>query len=167
MEYYWEADGWLSCAEPYEDGFLHGTAFQWDCHGHLIGTYTLHRGTGYDIWRSTDEQGACIISEIHRLKDGRPHGFEWWVNDDQQSVFSERHWYEGRLHGIERQWDHDGRLTQGYPKYWIEDVEVSQREYMKASQKDARLPSFEERDQDCTRTFPEDIRQLCKKEGRT
>ena len=160
VEYYWEEDGSLSCAEPYEDGLLHGTAFQWDPHGNVVGTYTLHRGTGYDIWRSTNEDGTIVISEIHSLKGGFPHGFEWWVKDDQQSVHMERHWHEGMLHGIERHWDDDGRLLKGYPKYWIQDAEVSHFEYMEQLEKDSQLPSFKKRDRNCIRKFPEEIQQL-------
>ncbi|RPI76457.1 MAG: hypothetical protein EHM45_12860 [Desulfobacteraceae bacterium] len=160
VEYYWNQDGTLYCAEPYENGLPHGTAAQWDDDGNLIGTYTLAHGTGYDLWRTINENGDILISEIHSMKGGVPHGFEWWVNEDQESVFIEKHWSEGKLHGIERQWESEGKLSEGWPKYWINNVEVTKNEYVKASKKDSRLPVYLEIDQESKRTFPVEIQRI-------
>lgn len=160
MEYFWDDSGNLYSAEPYKDGLPHGTAFQWDSCGNLLGTYTLNRGTGYDLWRSVDEDGTVYVSEIHSLQDGVPHGWEWWMDADQMSVHQERHWHHGILHGIERMWSDGNHLMSGYPKYWIQGVEVSQSEYITETETNPFLPCFEERDQNSLRSFPADLQLL-------
>jgi len=80
-EYDWNDDGTLSLIEPYVNGKIHGTAKQYGRDGSVIGTYSLRNGTGYDIWRVEDEDGAITISEIHTLRDGLPHGYEWWLSN--------------------------------------------------------------------------------------
>ena len=94
MEYSWDDDSSLSLAEPYHKGLVHGTAQQWDPTGALMGTYTLTHGTGYDIWRHTDWDGGFFVAEIHPMKDGLPHGFEWWLNKDL-SLHEETHRKKG------------------------------------------------------------------------
>jgi hypothetical protein len=81
VEYQWD-DGKLSSAEPYWEGKPHGTAIQWDRDGRLLGTYTMVHGTGLDVWRGTREDGSIYVTEIRTLRDGLPHGFEWWLNED-------------------------------------------------------------------------------------
>jgi hypothetical protein len=85
------------------------------------------------------------------MKDGQPHGYEWWLNEDQRSVRAERHWHDGRLHGIEREWNRSGRLKRGYPKYHIRGERVSKRAYVKACRKDPSLPIFESADNEPVR----------------
>src|SRR3712207_7333504 len=41
------------------------------------------------------------------------------IYEDQTRVFSERHWWHGALHGIERWWNDRGRLSRGFPKHWV------------------------------------------------
>ena len=78
--------------------------------GRLIGTYRMHRGTGLDLWYRQREDGSIYLGEVHHLLEGRRHGFEWWINEDQETVYIERHWREGQLHGIWREWNAAGRL---------------------------------------------------------
>jgi antitoxin component YwqK of YwqJK toxin-antitoxin module len=119
VEYDWFAPGYLVSAEPYENGVPHGVACQWGEKANIIGTYTMDRGTGIDFWRNEWMDGTVTLSEVHYMKDGRPHGWEWWLDYDQKSVDWERFWQEGELHGIERQWNSEGKLSRGFPKYWI------------------------------------------------
>ncbi len=159
VEYYWDDDGTLSCAEPYENGLPHGTANQWNG-DQIIGTYTLIHGTGYDLWRRISENGDVILSEIHSMKNGCPHGYEWWLNEDQESVYSEKHYVEGKLHGIERQWEYEGGLSEGYPKYWVNNNEVAKSKYLEESNKDDQLPAFLEEEQVPKRSFPAEIHKI-------
>jgi antitoxin component YwqK of YwqJK toxin-antitoxin module len=94
-EFQWNDDGSLLLIEPYVNGKIHGTAKQYGRRGSVIGTYTLRHGTGYDIWRQESEDGAISISEIHTLKDGLPHGYEWWLTIRPHIVWHELHWHEG------------------------------------------------------------------------
>lgn len=154
IEYSWADDGSLELAEPYVDGLISGTAKQWDSSGRLLGTYSLKHGTGLDIWRTVLEGGIVFISEIHSMRNGRMHGFEWSVNEDQCSVWWEKHWCDSQWHGIERQWSEHGRLARGYPKYWINSQQVNRRKYVRCAAEDPTLPPFREKDQSPTRILP-------------
>jgi hypothetical protein len=159
VEYRWDS-GKLISAEPYWEGKPHGTAMQWEEDGRLLGTYTLVHGTGLDVWRGTREDGSIHVSEIHSLRDGMPHGFEWWLNEDQASVWYERHWHLGELHGIERQWNERARLRRGWPKYWVRGTQVTKRQYLRTAAKDDTLPPFREEDESSRRSFPPEIEEL-------
>ena len=77
IEYHWYESGELQSAEPYFAGKPHGVAKQWARDGTLMGTYTIEHGTGFDLWRDCLEDGLIFVSEVHSLRDGLPHGFEW------------------------------------------------------------------------------------------
>lgn len=158
-EYTWDEDGALSLIEPYRAGLIHGTAKQY-ANGKVIGTYTFKHGTGLDLWRCVDENGQVFITEIHTLRQGLPHCYEWWLNADQRSVNHERHWLAGTGHGIERYWNEAGKLCRGYPKYWIKDQAVTKRQYLRAAQADKTLPPFREQDNLPRRQFPPEIKRL-------
>jgi hypothetical protein len=159
IEYRWDS-GKLLSAEPYWEGKPHGIAQQWDENGRLVGTYTLVHGTGLDVWRGTREDGSIYVTEIRSLRDGLPHGFEWWLNEDQASMWWERHWHAGELHGIERQWNERGRLRRGWPKYWVRGTQVTKRQYLRAAAKDDTLPPFREEDRLPQRSFPPEIQDV-------
>jgi hypothetical protein len=159
-EYTWDEDGSLSLMEPYMNGKIHGTARQYGRKGQVIGTYSLRHGTGFDIWRHESEEGTISISEIHSLREGLPHGYEWWLMSERGSLWHERHWQAGTYHGIERMWNIRGKLSRGYPKYWIAGQVVPKRKYLKAAQTDKTLPAFRERDNSLRRKFPPEIKHL-------
>jgi hypothetical protein len=159
-EYTWNEDGTLSLIESYQKGKIHGTAKQYGRKGQVIGTYTLRQGTGFDIWREENDEGTISISEIHSLRDGQPHGYEWWLEVRPHTIWHERHWVHGRYHGIERCWNAGGKLSRGYPKYWIRGQQVTKRQYIRAAQSDPTLPAFQLKDNWPRRKFPSEIEQL-------
>jgi hypothetical protein len=71
--------GRLLFEEPYRGGQAHGIARQWSQDGKLIGTYAMDRGAGVDIWRQELDGEPPYVSEIRYFKNGRRHGFEWWL----------------------------------------------------------------------------------------
>lgn len=156
-EYTWNEDGALESVEPYSNGKLHGVARQFGRNGKVIGTYQCVHGTGYDIWRQEREDGSILVSEIHSLEDGLPHGYEWWLREDQRSVWHERHWQRGTIHGIERVWNSKGKLQRGYPKFWVQGKAVRRNTYLKNARRDKTLPEFRERDNRPQRKFPLEI----------
>lgn len=158
-EYGWY-DGALISMEPYVEGQHHGLAKQYGRGRKIIGTYRLVHGTGLDIWRQENDDGTISISEIHPLREGLPHGYEWWLNSDQRSVYWERHWLAGFYHGIERQWNAQNKLHRGYPKYWVNGKAVSKRAYLRAAQQDKTLPAFREKDNRSRRKFSAEIEKL-------
>jgi hypothetical protein len=159
----WDDDGTLLSVEPYWDGKCHGTAKQYGRDGRVIGTYKMVHGTGYDLWRNMSFHGpSYYVCEIHSVRNGLLHGFVWWLNDDEKSVWDEKHWYEGKSHGINREWNFAGKLRRGYPKYWVRDEAVTKRQYVAAARKDATLPPFRPKDNSPKREFPPEIRRLLK-----
>jgi hypothetical protein len=88
------------------------------------------------------------------MREGQPHGYEWWLREDQRSVWAERHWWEGQVHGIEREWNAQGRLKRGYPRYYFSGERVSKRAYLRALTVDSNLPAFRVEDNQPQRCFP-------------
>ena len=162
-EYIWDEWGKLESVEPFVDGQLHGLAKQYNRSGKVIGTYRFVHGRGYDIWRYEQADGSIGISEIFSVQNSSLHGYEWWPRADQHSVWHERHWQQGQVHGIERRWNGKGRLKRGYPKYWIQGKAVNKRIYLRAVEKDETLPKYQEEDNRPQRRFPSEIEKLMSK----
>jgi hypothetical protein len=162
-EFIWDEQGALESVEPYVEGQLHGLAKQYNRSGKVIGTYRFMHGAGYDIWRYERADGSIAISEIFSVQNSALHGYEWWPRADQHSVWHERHWQQGQIHGIERMWNDKARLKRGYPKYWIQGEAVSKRVYLRAAERDNTLPKFREKDNRPQRQFPNDIEKLLSK----
>jgi len=154
----------VTFAEPYRNGLAHGTAKQWSEDGKLIGTYTMKHGTGVDLWRHKSflPGSAYIVHEARHIKDGKWHGFEWWLEEDQKSVHQEAHFWENLQHGIRREWNSNGRLRRGYPQYWVNNERVSKRQYLSDCTKDPNLPPFREADNLPKRKFPPEVRAAIK-----
>ena len=159
-EFHWDDDGTLNLIEPYVNGNIHGTAKQYGRRGSVIGTYKLRHGTGYDIWRQESANGSIRISEIHTLKGGLPHGYEWWLTRKSHIVWHERHWNQGEFHGIERLWNATNKLSRGFPQYWIKGQPVTKRQYLRAAEQDSGMPPFRLKDNSPRRRFPEMIERL-------
>ena len=145
-EYQWDDTGTLRSATPYRRGLENGTSRQWGPDGTLIGTYDMVDGTGVDVWRTVDTEGAVHVSEIRHYRNGERHGIEWLVNDDQRSVHREMSYRDGVEHGILREWDLDGRLAPGRPVFYFLGREVSPEEYREHSAHDPSLPPYRESD---------------------
>jgi len=157
---YWsDTPGRISFAEPYSNGLPHGVARQWSDDGKLIGTYTMKRGTGIDLWRCerSGRKGSYYLSEARYLKDGKWHGFEWWLKESRKSLWQERHFREDELHGNERRWNWNGRLDRGYPRYWVSGKRVAKRQYLRECARDPALPTFREKDNRPQRKFPPEV----------
>jgi antitoxin component YwqK of YwqJK toxin-antitoxin module len=151
-----DTPGRLLSATPYSRGIEHGVARQWGDNGRLLGTYRMHRGTGIDLWwdEAWSKPRRRYLAEVHFMRRGQPHGFEWWINEDQRSVHDERHWRDGCQHGIERTWNFKGRLRRGFPKYFVAGRRVTRRQYTRAAATDPSLPPFRKDENRPGRKFP-------------
>jgi len=149
--------GKVTSAEPWSNGLPHGTARQYSRDGSLLGTYRMKRGTGLDLWWNDIDPRAPRLSEARYLVDGKWHGFEWWLLDNQKGVREERHFADGQLHGIEREWNGSGRLRRGFPRYWVRGERVTKRQYVQACAADPALPRFRVADNHPRRTFPPEV----------
>jgi hypothetical protein len=155
--YRWDVPGKLLSATPYQDNVEHGTAYQWADDGSLLGAYTMVHGTGTDLWWN-EWDGDVILAEAFQMRDGLRHGYEWWFYLSMPGkLSSEKHWYQGEQHGVERYWNVNGRLARGYPRYWIQDERVTKRQYVRAAAKDSTLPPFRAEDNLASRDFPPEV----------
>ena len=156
----WNDEGKLLLVEPYVNGKIHGTAKQYGRGGNVIGTYTFAHGTGFDVWRQENDDKTIFVSEIHSLRDGVPHGYEWHFTSPTQDLWHERTWYMGMLQGIERSWNSKGRLRGGYPMFYVSNQGVSRQKYLKLARTDQTLPAYREEDDLPDRIFPAEIQDL-------
>jgi hypothetical protein len=158
---HWDPNGHPTLETPLQDGCKQGVEYSWYAAGALTlaEPYTagLVHGTGIDLWRTSLAEGAIVLSEAFSMAHGRRHGFEWWLNDDQATVYEERHWTEGAQHGIERQWNLQGSLRSGYPLFFVAGEQVSVEAYQMASAEDPSFPLYRVGDDRPERDFPVEI----------
>ena len=155
----------VTFAEPYRNGLAHGVVRQWAEDGTPIGTHSMKCGTGIDLWRHRVMECSVevcrlkgyYLHEARYIKGGKWHGFEWWLNEDGKGVHEENHFHEDLQHGIERQWNHAGKLSRGYPRYWVRNERVTKRQYLRACAKDSSLPPFRADDNRPEREFPPEV----------
>ncbi|MGH9237480.1 MAG: toxin-antitoxin system YwqK family antitoxin [Vicinamibacterales bacterium] len=147
-EYRWDEPGTLVSATAYRNGLEHGLARQWSPDGRIIGTYRMRNGTGIDLWwqETWTKPRRPYLSEVRFMKNGQRHGFEWWANDDQRSVYQERHWSMDDLHGIEREWNDRGTLRSGFPRFYVRGRRVTRRAYDREQKRNASLPAYKPED---------------------
>jgi hypothetical protein len=150
-----------STSEPFKNGVPHGIARQYDAKGRVIGSYRMINGTGLDVWRGD----GGVVGEIWEYVDGHFDGYNWWLNDDQESVWIERHFKKGYKHGITREWDieHPQRLAKGFPQFWLEGKKVSKKVYLAAANEDPSLPRYRKEDDKPERRFPPHVRRAIRR----
>ena len=155
-EYRLDLPGKLLSVTAYRNGLEHGVARQWSDDGRLIGTYRMRNGTGVDLWwqQGWRRPRGPYLAEVHFMLKGHRHGFEWWLNEDQGSVYQERHWSLDEAHGIEREWDAEGRLRSGFPKFYVGGRRVTRKVYERERGADASLPPYRTEDNQPQRDFP-------------
>ncbi|MEO0811743.1 MAG: hypothetical protein AAFY60_02690 [Myxococcota bacterium] len=113
--------------EHYRDGLLHGPTYQWNRDGALIHQGVFDSGTGVDIYCQDDGK----LSESRPLRNGLRQGAErWWASHSE--VYEETWCEKGRKHGIMRRWS-DGSLEPGYPRFFIDGLEVKREVYALAA----------------------------------
>ncbi len=154
--YEWYPDGGLVSALPYDNGREHGTATVWGESGAFLGSYTMEHGTGIDFWWQETE-GKAQLTEARVIVDNQWDGYEYWFSDHPGELVQEKWWSKGQLHGIEREWNNKGRLRRGFPKYWIHDVQVDKRKYLRALKVDTTLIPFHIEDNQPYRIFPKEV----------
>lgn len=155
-EYRLDIPGKLLSAIPYRNGLEHGLARQWSDDGRLIGSYRMRHGTGVDLWwqETWTKPRRVYLAEVHFMLKGWRHGFEWWLNEDEASVYQERHWMDGELHGIEREWHNSGKLRPGFPRFHVRGRRVTRRAYERRCSDDPSLPTYRREDDRAQRHFP-------------
>jgi hypothetical protein len=152
--------GIVLSATTYKDGLEHGLARQWSADGkRLIGSYRMRNGTGIDLWwqETFTDPPSPYLAEVRYVMRGHLHGYEWWLNEDQRSVHEERHWRDGKLHGIEREWNRKGRLKRGFPRFFVAGARVGRSAYERAADEDPSLPKLRRVEDSNRRAFPPEV----------
>jgi hypothetical protein len=160
-QYFWNEEGNLISAQPYDQGVQHGIAYQWANSGRLLGTYTMDHGSGFDLWWCEHEEGNATLAEVYTFVEGHLHGFEWQFTRDE--LREEKHWHQGKLHGIERKWNSKRNLSRGFPRHWIHGELVTKHEYLKTLSVDCTLIPVSSKDNNPYRIFPPLIKDELKK----
>ena len=63
----------------------------------------MKHGTGLDLWRCKKTRGnKRVFLAEGSIKEGKWHGFEWWLNEDQKSVYDEHPFWEILRRGVRK-----------------------------------------------------------------
>lgn len=132
------AGGAIEWQQRWRHGEMHGFALQYDDAGGVLFRSRFIRGAGLDIW----VQNGFVV-ETREMRDSLLHGFERWGHP--LLPYEERHYLLGKQAGVARRWL-GTRLEEGFPKYFVDDREVSARQYQRAQKVNGALPPVRSRD---------------------
>lgn len=150
-EYRFHPNGQLLEKETYRRGQLHGTGRQWAEDGRLLVTWKMVNSTGLDLW--CDEDGN-LAEEGYWPRPGEL-GYRRDWNGDEQTVWREYFYVFGvGYQGVWREWNARGRLRRGFPRYYVNDRQVTKRQYLKACESDPTLPPLRPEENDSHRQLP-------------
>jgi hypothetical protein len=136
---------------PYRHGLIHGTGKQWAADGRLLVTYKLINGVGLDLWCGNDND---TLSEEHYWPGDGERGYRRNWNDDEKTIWEEYCFSDNGHHGIWRQWNGKGRLRRGFPQFFVNNLRVTKRQYLKASKKDTTLLPYRLEEDQPNRKLP-------------
>jgi hypothetical protein len=138
-EYEFAPNGQVTFKSRNVDGREHGKAQQWNDKGQLLVSYTKRFGVGLDLW--CDNLSGELSEERYCPAPNRLGYERWWKN--RRAIWREAFWLDGcGWHGIEREWNNAGRLARGFPKYFVRNVQVTKRQYIRATANEPLLPKF-------------------------
>lgn len=133
-------------------GSMHGPLILFDESGLPALVTEFVHGRGTDLWMSCGR-----VSEVRELVDGVPHGLVRWGDPEEPS--EEGYFDRGRRHGIFREWETNGRLRKGFPRFFLRDARVSRRAYELAQAKSSSLPPYIAREDANDREMPIAVRE--------
>jgi hypothetical protein len=131
-------DGAVEWQVPWVRGQMHGIARQFDESGRELFRARFVRGSGIDLWVQANE-----IVELRECKDSVPHGVERWGHP--LLPYEEGYFIRGKRAGVFRRWI-GSELETGYPRYFIDDEEVSRKEYLQTRRRRPELPASRRKD---------------------
>jgi hypothetical protein len=136
---------------PWVKGRMHGIARQFDRTGSEILRTRFVRGSGADLYSN-----GCGINELRMYRNNHRHGIERWGHP--RLPYEESHFIRGKRSGVFRQW-RGTNLEKGYPKYFVDDKEVTQSEYRRARKARPQLPRDDRRDDQRVRPLHPSLRR--------
>jgi hypothetical protein len=151
-EYRFYPNGGLLEKTTYREGRMHGSGRQWSEDGRLLVTWELVDGTGLDLW--CDTLTGTLAEEHYWPREGEL-GYERQWNRDEKTIWQEYFYRLGKgYHGVWRQWNASGRPRRGFPRYHVNDRQVTKRQYLKAGERDPTLPPYRPEEDDPHRQLP-------------
>ena len=124
--------GAVEWQQTWRHGQMDGFARQFDDQGRSLYRARFVAGTGLDLWVQYG-----VVVESRELRKSVRHGFERWGHP--RLPYEERHFLLGRQTGIARRWI-GAELEDGFPKYFLEDEEISRKRYLRVCEKMRGLP---------------------------
>jgi hypothetical protein len=144
------SNGVLAHSSHYVHGIESGVAHQYDEAGLLIGRYELWGGTGIDLWY----HARGVLAEERHYYRGVLHGPVRWWNTDNATIYQEEEYDNGQEHGIFRQWNTRGRMSHGFPKFYIHGVLVNAKAYKRTMEQDHTLRDYHSSEDSPHRDLP-------------
>jgi len=138
------------------DGQLHGPVVQLRDDGTPVVLTRFERGCGVDVWTQCGE-----VTEVREMDQGVPHGSVRWGAPTEP--WEEGGYAHGKRHGILRRWNPDGSLCIGFPRFHIDDLEVSQDRYETTARSDPSLPPYRAGDDANRRPLPPVVREALRR----
>jgi len=135
IEVEWDDSGAVLWCATWVHGSMHGPLMLFDEAGQPALVTEFVHGRGTDLWLSCGR-----VSEVRELVDGRLHGLVRWGDPERPS--EEGYFDRGRRHGIFREWEANGTLRKGFPRYYLRDARVSRRRYELAQAKSSSLRPY-------------------------
>lgn len=124
-------------------GVMHGWSILLDDGAPLTVT-PFAEGRGVDFFG--DREG---IGEHREMRAGQRHGIERWGGT---APWLETWFFDGRPHGITREWQPDtDTLKDGFPRFHIDGEQVTRDAYLAACADDPTLPPYRAEDDEPTR----------------
>jgi hypothetical protein len=139
----------------YLNGKRHGMRVQFDTYGRAIGTSEFRDGDGVDLWFIRPPSGPPTLGEEWTYHNDLLHGPErWWI---RRRVHRENFWFNGRQHGILREWNIGRGLRRGMPQFWINGKQLAKTDYLKACESDSTLLRYSALNNSACPPFPAEL----------
>lgn len=133
-------------------GFMHGSANQFDEKGHVLCRSPFRHGSGIDVWVQSNE-----VVEFRELIENKRQGVERWGHP--MLPYEEAYYHRGQKVGIHRRWNATV-LEEGYPKFFVDDAEVSKETYRHVRAKRMELPAYRIAEDSRVRRLPATFRDI-------
>lgn len=144
-------NGNLMSVEPYRNGKIHGVGKQWSDDGRLLITYTLRNQIGMDLW--CEDDGS--LAESHYWPNREEVGYGRFWSEDQKTIFMEDIYARGKGASlIRRHWNNAGKLSRGFPQFFIGGKKVTKRQYLRTCKTDDAMPTYRPQDDNPDRKLP-------------
>lgn len=157
-------NGKIFCERPFKEGKLDGSVRYYKENGDLLGESKFQAGTGVLRQFSKKSQGLPeeeipykdgiidgtkrtwgrfegakgIGCNITQYVNGAIDGWSMVINEDGTLVDSS-YFHQDKLHGVFRRFNSTGAIEKDYPKFYIDDKEVSEVAFRDAAKTDGLL----------------------------